>query len=111
MGMKRALAAVWIAMALIALTGCAGAAPELTGKSDRPPGVQMVTVPDLFGRFFTEAEATLKAQGLAYREKANDKGRGPTGDVGVGEVFKQSPAAGAQVPRGTTVTIWFQVYE
>lgn len=87
------------------------APPNTTVVISVSTGVEMVRVPNLRGKWYDVAEAALRKLGLRYREKINAEGLGPTGGVGVAEVYRQSPSAGTLVPRGTMVTIWFQIYE
>ncbi|GGG81689.1 Stk1 family PASTA domain-containing Ser/Thr kinase [Corynebacterium pelargi] len=65
-------------------------------------GKEITEVPDLRGKTTKEAERELKKAGLeldsTVREDASD-------EVKKGEVMEQSPSAGAQVSRGSKVTI------
>jgi len=74
-------------------------------------GVVMVTVPNLYGKWYDTSEAILRKLGLRYHERVNEDELGPYGGVGPGEIYRQSPKAGASVPRGTIVTISFNIYE
>jgi beta-lactam-binding protein with PASTA domain len=62
-------------------------------------GPEQVTVPDVVGLSSDSAEASLAAEGfgVAVQEQESEEA--------VGEVIAQSPEGGAQVNRGTTVTI------
>jgi beta-lactam-binding protein with PASTA domain len=69
-----------------------------------------VTVPNLFGLAKSEAELLIQNSGLAvgaisyFRQADLPPGVDIT-VVDVGEVLIQAPGAGAQVPRGTLVSI------
>jgi hypothetical protein len=64
----------------------------------------VVTVPDVIGRTdLATAEAILKAAGLAVKAK------GSSGVGNKGKVTAESPAAGAKVAKGSTVTITYTV--
>ena len=73
-----------------------------TGETFDGPVVDSVTVPDLSGSSRTGAMFTLVLGKL---------GVGATHSVAdeqhAGEVFRQSPAAGARVPKGTEVEFWY----
>jgi beta-lactam-binding protein with PASTA domain len=86
---------------LLLLVGCAGTARD-SGS---------VEVPDVHGMSYSDAESRLSELGLRYRENINAEGFGPRSGVSVAQVYRQSPLAGSRVPRGTTVDIWFQIYE
>jgi beta-lactam-binding protein with PASTA domain len=58
-----------------------------------------VAVPNLTGKPFTEAQATLDAAGLHTSKRA------VSSDEPAGTVVAQTPAAGASVAKGSTVTI------
>jgi eukaryotic-like serine/threonine-protein kinase len=62
-------------------------------------GPEQVTVPDVVGLSSDSAEASLAAEGfgVAVQEQESEEA--------VGEVIAQSPEGGAEVDRGTTVTI------
>ena len=61
--------------------------------------VAKVSVPDLTGKPFPEAQATLDGAGLHTSKKPVDSARA------AGTVVGQTPKAGASVPKGSTVTI------
>ena len=72
-------------------------------------GIDMVTVPRVIGLDAPDAEAALKAAGL---QPLNVAHYGPAGTVDgqpadILQVYKQSPAAGSLVPRGTVVRIYW----
>ena len=68
-----------------------------------------VTVPDLDGKCFDDIDRTLRAAGL--RAKATDV-HGPVDAdaASMGCAYRQSPKAGARVPRGSTVRYrsWYE---
>jgi eukaryotic-like serine/threonine-protein kinase len=62
-------------------------------------GPEQVTVPDVVGLSSDSAEASLAAEGFGVAVEEQES------EEAVGEVIAQSPEGGAQVNRGTTVTI------
>ncbi|NTU71836.1 MAG: PASTA domain-containing protein [Coriobacteriia bacterium] len=68
-------------------------------------GVVMVRVPNMRGVFMSNAEARLKAAG--FRVTSTGVYAGDGGQTTDGTVYKQSPAAGSTVPKGSRVTIWW----
>jgi eukaryotic-like serine/threonine-protein kinase len=62
-------------------------------------GPEQVTVPDVVGLSSDSAEASLAAEGLGVAVQEQES------EEAVGEVIAQSPEGGAEVDRGTTVTI------
>lgn len=64
-----------------------------------------VRVPSVKAFFFTDAEDILKNNGFKVTSKGVYAGSG--GATTDGTVYKQSPAAGKLMPKGTRVTIWW----
>ena len=62
-------------------------------------GPQFSTVPDVVGQSQSDAQATLKAAGLAMKAVSNYSSA-PNGDV-----YSQTPAQGVKVAPGTTVSV------
>ena len=62
-------------------------------------GPQFSTVPDVVGQSQSDAQATLKAAGLAMKAVSNYSSA-PNGDV-----YSQTPAEGVKVAPGTTVSV------
>ncbi|MEA2433415.1 MAG: penicillin-binding protein, partial [Actinomycetota bacterium] len=65
-----------------------------------------VKVPSVLGMTSSEASATLREDGftvVTIREAESNKGQAKKNS---GRVWKQSPSSGAEVRRGSTVTIW-----
>ncbi|MBF7082337.1 Stk1 family PASTA domain-containing Ser/Thr kinase [Desulfallas sp. Bu1-1] len=62
-------------------------------------GVELRKVPDLYGLTVSDAEYKLRAAGLVPAQPAEDYHP----EMEPGRVFKQSPAAGESVPKGSTV--------
>jgi serine/threonine-protein kinase len=84
---------------VVAQTPAEGQAPRGSAvQLDVSKGPELVTVPDLGGMSREQAEAALKAAGL----KANINARPGPG----GAVRFQDPGAGAQVRKGSTVTVF-----
>ena len=73
-------------------------------------GPAPVVVPDVVGMSPEDATAALEATGLVADDYIAD---GPTdddaGNADVGRVYRQTPVAGSEVPKGTPVEIryWF----
>ncbi len=65
-------------------------------------GREQVAVPDVVGQTETNATSALRAQGFAVRVSPKSV---PAGDPGVGRVITQSPDAGSDEDKGSTVTI------
>ena len=65
-------------------------------------GREQVAVPDVVGQTETNATSALRAQGFAVRVSPKSV---PAGDPGVGRVITQSPDAGSDEEKGSTVTI------
>jgi serine/threonine-protein kinase len=66
-----------------------------------------VVVPDVVRDTRRDAEAALLASHLKFTEKVSSQAVASDASVSAGEVYKQSPKAGAPIPKGTRVTIWF----
>jgi hypothetical protein len=66
-----------------------------------PPTVALVLVPPLRGIGVSDAQAILQTQGLGSKVVTQ-----VTDQVPPGSVFATDPEAGAQVPAGTTVTLF-----
>lgn len=119
-------------LVVMALAGCAPAAsappaptsaataavlatlPPAATTPTAPPAAtdpNLVKVPNVHGQMYGGAESKLRAAGLKHREKINAEFLGPADDVQDGGVYKQSPVAGTRVPKGTVVTIYFNIYE
>lgn len=84
-----------------------GATVALTVSS----GPALVAVPDVVGMTPEDATTALENAGLAVEEYVADGPVDPdAGNADVGRVYRQTPAAGAKVQRGTTVEIryWFE---
>jgi serine/threonine-protein kinase len=64
-------------------------------------GPELVQVPDVVGRNFVEAQQLLEQVGLAAGTVTTDTLAAPQGAM----VLSMSPAAGAQVPRGTRINL------
>jgi beta-lactam-binding protein with PASTA domain len=64
----------------------------------------LAIVPDVIGHVKRDAEARLMAAGLRALEKV---GSSADTTVSAGQVFKQSPDAGAPLAKGRKVTIYF----
>ncbi len=64
-------------------------------------GVQPKTIPNVQGMTYAQAQAALQADGLQATESSASSTTTPAGDVD-----HTSPAIGAQVPPGTTVTVY-----
>jgi eukaryotic-like serine/threonine-protein kinase len=85
--------------------------PELTAGAVADPGttVQVIlsngpaprAVPSLGGLAAADAKAAVEALQLVYAQAADEF----SDSVPVGAVIRQDPAAGSQVPRGSTVTV------
>ena len=65
-------------------------------------GREQVAVPDVVGQTETNATSALRAQGFAVRVSPKSV---PAGDPSVGRVITQSPDAGSDEEKGSTVTI------
>lgn len=65
-------------------------------------GREQVAVPDVVGQTETNATSALRAQGFAVRVSPKSVA---AGDPGVGRVITQSPDAGSDEDKGSTVTI------
>lgn len=68
-------------------------------------GVQMATVPNVKGMFFSDAERRLRQAG--FRVNIIGVYAGDGGLTTDGTIYKQSPSAGSQTPEGSLVTIWY----
>lgn len=66
-------------------------------KAIQPEGTEMVTVPDFTGMDMTQAKNTAIASGLVFVARGN------------GVVQEQSPAAGTQVSRGSSIVVDFKL--
>ncbi len=64
-------------------------------------GTPMTTVPPVVGQTREDAQASLQNAGLKAKFQEKD------GDAPRGQVLETNPAAGEQVPEGTTVTVFF----
>lgn len=64
-------------------------------------GPQVVLVPDVVGRNFAEAQQLLEQVGLAV-QATTDNGTAPSGSA---MVLSMTPAAGAQVARGSRISL------
>jgi serine/threonine-protein kinase len=81
----------------------AGGAPAARGSTITvvvSRGPQVVTVPDLGGQYYNQAASILDQNGLVAARKD-----APSRTVPKGAIVDQSPAAGAGVAPGTTVTL------
>jgi eukaryotic-like serine/threonine-protein kinase len=65
-------------------------------------GVENVQVPDVTGQTVDQADAALTAAGLNPRQVA-----GSSADVQKGHIYKMVPAVGANVPRGSIITVYY----
>jgi serine/threonine-protein kinase len=65
-------------------------------------GPATIQVPDVVGRSFAQARQLLQQLGLAVGDVAAPNGGQPDGGA---MVMSQSPAAGAQVPAGSKITL------
>ncbi len=64
-------------------------------------GTSTLDLPSFRGQTPEEVQTWLEQNGLEWEQK-----RGPSADIEKGLVYKQSPAAGEKVERGSTVTYW-----
>jgi membrane peptidoglycan carboxypeptidase len=62
-------------------------------------------VPSVIGMSFGDAGSTLRSRGF---DPDTERGCDPSGDADLHEVYAQSPEAGAEVPQGSTVTVFYQ---
>jgi serine/threonine-protein kinase len=74
-----------------------GATVTITVSTGKP----MTTVPPVVGQTREDAQASLQNAGLKAKFQEKD------GDAPRGQVLETNPAAGEQVPEGTTVTVFF----
>jgi serine/threonine-protein kinase len=65
-------------------------------------GPSKLAVPDVVGQAVADADTALTAAGLNARQVA-----GASANVKKGEVYKTAPAAGAEVPRGSIITVYY----
>lgn len=74
-------------------------------------GPELVTVPEVIGMYPSEAAEALEAAGLQAKEVDI---HGPVdddaGNAEIGQVYRQTPAAGERVPAGTVIEIrsWWE---
>jgi len=68
--------------------------------------VRGVTVPDVLGQSRSSAVATLRGRGLEARVVVAKESDDKRARKNAGLVWKQAPAAGTQVRRDATATIW-----
>lgn len=131
--MKPARLLAIAALALLLVTGCTQAPPQpeeegppleqpaaeptttgtpTTGDDTQvEPADALVAVPDVIGMYPEDAEAELVGVGLAI--KAIDI-HGPldedAGNAEIGQIYRQTPAAGEMVPEGTVIEVrsWWE---
>jgi serine/threonine-protein kinase len=65
-------------------------------------GPEKVATPDVSGQTIAEADAALTAEGLNIKHVA-----GSSPEVKKGQIYKQVPAAGTEVERGTVITVYY----
>jgi serine/threonine-protein kinase len=65
-------------------------------------GPDKVAVPDVYGKTVAEADTALSAEGLNIKHAA-----GSSPDVKKGQVYKEVPASGTEVPRGSVITVYY----
>jgi len=69
-------------------------------------GPALVTVPDVLGMYTDEAAAMLEAVGLVPEEyMGNVATDQDASNADVGQIYRQTPEAGSEVPKGTPVEI------
>jgi len=65
-------------------------------------GPEKVAVPDVSGQTVEAADAALTAEGLNVKHVA-----GASPDVQKGQIYKEVPASGTEVPRGSVITVYW----
>jgi serine/threonine-protein kinase len=65
-------------------------------------GASKSAVPDVVGQTIADADSALTAEGLNTRQVA-----GASANVKKGQVYKTTPAAGTEVPRGSIITVYY----
>jgi beta-lactam-binding protein with PASTA domain len=85
------------------------ATPGGATDTDIVIGTELVTVPDVLGKYYDEAATALTAAGL---EAVEVSVHGPIDeDAGeIGLIYRQTPKAGEKVPKGTKVELryWWE---
>ena len=80
--------------------------PTPTGSpSDEELETAQGEVPSVLGMSFGDARSSLRARGF---DPEAERGCDPSGEAELHEVYAQSPEAGAEVPQGSTVTVFYQ---
>lgn len=85
--------------------GGAEASPET------PPEPELVSVPDVIGMYPDEAGRVLRSVGLEMQAIAIHGPIDPdAGNAEIGQVYRQTPAAGTMVPKGTVIEVrsWWE---
>ena len=65
-------------------------------------GSEKVAVPDVSGQTVAAADTALTAEGLNIKQVA-----GSSPSVQKGQIYKEVPAAGTEVPRGSVITVYY----
>jgi hypothetical protein len=78
---------------------------------ETPAEPELVSVPDVIGLYPDEAERVLRSAGLEMQAVAIHGPIDPdAGNAEIGQVYRQTPAAGTMVPKGTVIEVrsWWE---
>jgi PASTA domain len=106
LGIVAALLTIWEIAARTDVISIQGPVEWVQAAMGTPEASPSVRVPNVVGQDVTAATQNVSARGLSAQPQPE-----PNESVPLGQVLRTDPPAGTRVPRGSTVVLYFAVFE